>query len=43
LSNGKEGKKDTAYSNLLVSVQNSFGVEKDKFSTSNGDLNHLLT
>lgn len=43
LPNGKQGKKDTAYSNLLVTLQNSFGVEDDKFSTSNGDLNHILT
>lgn len=42
LSNGKKGTKDTSYSNLLVSLQNSFGVEKDSFSSSNGDLNHLL-
>lgn len=42
MTNGKNGTKDTAYSNLLVSLQNSFGVDKDSFSTSNGDLNHLL-
>ncbi len=40
---GKEGRADTSYSNLLVTVQNSFGIEKDHFSSSNGNLNHLLT
>lgn len=42
LSDGKNGTKDTAYSNLLVSLQNSFGLAEDSFATSNGDLNHLL-
>jgi hypothetical protein len=42
LPNGEKGTADTALCNLYVTLAQQFGIEVDKFSTSNGDLNHLL-
>jgi hypothetical protein len=42
LPNGEKGTVDTALCNLYVTLAQQFGIEVDKFSTSNGDLNHLL-
>lgn len=42
LPNGEKGAADTALCNLYVTLAQQFGIETDRFSTSNGDLNHLL-
>jgi hypothetical protein len=38
----KAGEKDTPLCNLYVSIANRMGVETDRFSTSGGNMNHLL-
>lgn len=43
VSDGSNGSKDTALSNLFVTMLQQVGLEQDHFSTSNGNLNHLLT
>ena len=42
LPNGEKGSADTALCNLYVTLAQQFGLEVDSFSTSNGNLNHLL-
>jgi len=39
----KDGKKGTPLSNLFVTVLQQMGIETDRFATSSGDLNHILT
>lgn len=39
----KAGEKDTPLCNLFVSIAHQFGIETEGYSTSHGDLNHLLT
>jgi hypothetical protein len=43
LPSGEKGAADTALCNLYVTLAQQFGIETDKFSTSNGNLNHLLS
>jgi len=38
----KDGKQGTPLSNLYVTLLQQLGMETDQFSTSNGNLNHLL-
>ncbi|MEC7680097.1 MAG: hypothetical protein VX694_12570, partial [Planctomycetota bacterium] len=38
----KEAHSGTPLANLYVTLLNQFGIEKDQFATSEGDLNHLL-
>ncbi len=42
MSDGKNGGKDTAMSNLYVTFLQQMGMETDHFSTSNGNLNSEL-
>ena len=39
----KDGKKGTPLSNLYVTLLQQLGIESDGFSSSHGNLNHLLT
>lgn len=39
----KDGKKGTPLSNLYVTLLQQLGIEADRFATSTGDLNHILT
>jgi len=39
----KDGKKGTPLCNLYVTLLQQFGIESDRFASSAGDLNHLLT
>ena len=39
----KDGKKGTPLCNLYVTLLQQFGIESDRFASSSGDLNHLLT
>jgi len=42
LPNGENGTADTPLCNLYVTLAQQFGLETDRFSTSSGNLNHLL-
>jgi hypothetical protein len=39
----KDGKKGTPLCNLYVTLLQQLGIESDRFASSSGDLNHLLT